>query len=169
MKHTVYLGLGTNLGEREQNLARALQALAPEVVLQNQSQVYETPPWGFADQPAFFNMVVCAQTSLSPEELLRHVKEIEQQLGRTATFRYGPRLIDVDILFYDQNVVYLENLQIPHPQIPNRAFVLVPLAEIAPGLEHPQLHQTPLELLAALDVSSIHPLGPLSSLLKGNP
>lgn len=161
MTETVYLALGTNLGDRVENLRAALQMLLPVVTLTAFSPVYETPPWGFTDQPAFLNMAVRAESELDPPTLLRELKRIEAELGRLPSFRYGPRLIDLDILFYGQQVIELENLSIPHPRLPERAFVLVPLAELAPGLRHPVLGRTIADLMKAVDCGEIHPFDAL--------
>lgn len=153
--HQVYLGLGTNLGDRLENLHHAVQALAPELKKMQTSSIYETEPWGFTDQPAFYNMVVSGETEISPDDLLTFLKTIEEDLGRLPSFRYGPRLIDVDILFFDDLIMKSERLEIPHPRIPERAFVLVPLVELNPNLIHPEKHQTCKELLDRLDTKSV--------------
>ena len=134
----VYLGLGSNLGDRAANLRRALALLAEVMRVDARSAIYETEPWGFHQQPDFLNLVCRGSTHLEPAELLAAVKSIETNLGRLPSrCRYGPRLIDIDILLYGQCVVSGEDLHIPHPRLPERPFVLVPLAEIAPNLRHP--------------------------------
>jgi len=151
----VYLGLGTNLGKRTDNLQAAAAALPPAVKVLRVSSIYETEPWGYIEQPAFLNQVIEAETLLAPLELLAHLKHIEADLGRQPTFRFGPRLIDLDILFYGDWVIDLPELRIPHPHLAERAFVLAPLAELAPTLRHPQTGKTILELAANISLSGI--------------
>jgi len=158
VSHSVFLALGTNLGDRPANLRAAIAALPPSVVVRQSSPVYETPPWGLTDQPAFLNMVVKAETRLEPAALLATLKRAEQELGRTPTVRWGPRLIDMDILFYDDLILNTPGLAIPHPHLHERAFVLVPLAELAPDLRHPVLGKTVAEMLAECDTFGIERL-----------
>ncbi len=156
MTHTIYLALGTNLGNRPENLETAISSMPPGVLVQKRSSIYETPPWGFEDQPAFLNMVLQAETEFSPWKLLKYIKKLEGSMGRQRTFRNGPRLIDIDILFYDSLETEQSGLVIPHPRITERAFVLVPLAEIAPDLLHPILQVTMQELLSRIQSQDIH-------------
>ncbi|MGD0707942.1 MAG: 2-amino-4-hydroxy-6-hydroxymethyldihydropteridine diphosphokinase [Anaerolineaceae bacterium] len=151
MAHRVYLGLGTNLGDRSENLRAAANALLPNVKVLRESPVYETAPWGYAQQPAFLNQVIEIETRLTPLKLLAYVKAVEVWLGRAPTFRYGPRLIDIDILLYDDLVLQTPELIIPHPHLTERAFVLVPLADLAPDLKLPNTEQTVRELLLICD------------------
>jgi 2-amino-4-hydroxy-6-hydroxymethyldihydropteridine diphosphokinase len=152
---TIYLGLGSNLGDRLAALQAAVAALPPKVRVLAESPVYETPPWGVADQPPYLNMVLEGKTSLSPQALLEHIKAIELTLGRVPSIRFGPRKIDIDILFYDDRIVDTPDLVIPHPRLQERAFVLVPLADLAPDLVHPLLGCLVRELLAEVDVKGI--------------
>jgi len=146
----VYLGLGANLGDRLSNLRAALVELAKHGEVVACSSVYETSPWGVADQPPFLNMCGVLHTILDPEELLVACKAIEQRLGRRPGRRWGPRLIDIDLLVYDAVRLTTPSLQLPHPRLAERAFVLAPLAEIAPDLRIPGLTRTAAQLLARL-------------------
>jgi 2-amino-4-hydroxy-6-hydroxymethyldihydropteridine diphosphokinase len=148
--YQVYLALGTNLGNQRQNLKQALQKLPPQVTVQATSRLYKTAPAYMVDQPAFLNLVVKGQTRLSPPDLLAHLKRIEDEMGRQQTVRYGPRLIDLDILFFDDWVLNTPDLQIPHPRLAERGFVLYPLADIAANLVHPIYQKTVGELIEAL-------------------
>lgn len=130
--------------------------MPPEVNVSAQSPIYETPPWGYLDQPSFLNQVIQGSTQLKPETLLKHLKQLEVQMGRAPTIRYGPRLIDIDILFYDDLILAGPELAIPHPHLHERAFVLVPLADVAPEFHHPVNGKTVRELLAQVDASQIH-------------
>lgn len=157
MAHRVYIAFGTNLGDRSTNLMAAQTLLAQAgIKLRGASKVYETAPWGVTDQPYFLNQVLAVDTNLSSQDLLKLFKEIEYRLGRRAGgVRYGPRPIDLDILLYDDLILDTPDLVIPHPRLAERAFVLVPLADLAPDLVHPVLHKTIRELLAGLDTGGV--------------
>ena len=154
-EHIVYLALGSNLGDRLANLKQAIAALTPQINVKAKSQVYETPPWGFEDQPKFLNQVVKAKTYLEPEQLLKHLKRLELALGRKESVPNGPRLIDMDILFYDDLVLNTPALVIPHPRLHERGFVLLPLMDIAPDLVHPVSKQSVREMAALSSVEGI--------------
>jgi 2-amino-4-hydroxy-6-hydroxymethyldihydropteridine diphosphokinase len=158
-EHTVYLALGSNLGDRLANLKQAIDSLTPQMEVRAKSSVYETPPWGYEDQPKFLNQVVKAKTYLDPEPLLKHLKRLEVALGRQVSFPNGPRLIDMDILFYDELILNTSLLVIPHPRLQERGFVLLPLMELNPDLVHPLSKKSIRELVAGCDVGGIKKFG----------
>ena len=160
MPEKIFLGLGSNLGDRLKNLESAIDAVRPHIAVTRRSSVYETPPWGYAAQNNFYNVAVEAETELSPSELIRELKTVEQRLGRTLSFKYGPREIDIDILLYGQTSVTEADLTIPHPRLAERAFILVPLAELAPDLKVPGFNRTVTELLQSLNTSGITQVNP---------
>lgn len=131
-----YLGLGSNMGDRKQFLHDALKLLMnhPQIKVSVVSSLYETKPWGYVEQDVFMNLVVEIETELSPLALLAYCLEIEQELGRVRKIKWGPRVIDVDVLLYDKLTLETEKLTIPHPFMTQRDFVMIPLAEIAPQL-----------------------------------
>lgn len=146
---TTYLLLGSNLGHRETYLQQAREQITSTVgILIRQSAIYETAAWGLQDQQSFLNQVLEVQTDLTPSELLWQINSIEAELGRVRETRWGARVIDIDILFYEDLVLQTQRLTIPHPELPNRRFTLVPLAEIAPAFLHPVLQKTITELLS---------------------
>lgn len=138
-----YIALGTNLGDKRQQLDNALTALRQAgVIVRLVSPFIETEPYGVTDQPAFLNGVCEVETDLSPQELLSLLLDIETQQGRVRTRHWGPRVIDLDLLLYDDQIIDEPNLKVPHPDMENRAFVLQPLAAIAPHVVHPRLEKT---------------------------
>jgi 2-amino-4-hydroxy-6-hydroxymethyldihydropteridine diphosphokinase len=156
--HQLFLALGTNLGDRWDNLRQAVRALAALMVVETISPVYETAPWGIAAQPEFLNICLSGCTALAPHPLLASIKDLEVRLGRRPGLRWGPRLIDIDILFYDDLILRSEGLTIPHPHLAERAFVLAPLADIAPQFRHPQTGLSVAQMAAAVDMTSVHKL-----------
>lgn len=156
--HTIYLALGSNLGDRRANLAAAIQRLRNAIEINSISSVYETEPVGYTEQPRFLNLALQGQTTLSPEALLAYVKSIEAALGRQHTFRNGPRPIDIDILFYDDIRHEQEHLTVPHPRLAERAFVLAPLAEIAPDVVDPVSGKSARLLLDAVSQDGVQKL-----------
>ncbi len=144
----VHLGLGTNLGDRAAMLRRAIDELARHLTITRVSSVYETAPWGLGGQPPFLNCCVRAETALTPRALLSLVKTIETRLGRTSTVRWGPREIDVDVLLYGEQRIAEEDLVVPHPRLLERAFALVPLAEVSPEARIPGVDLTARDALA---------------------
>jgi 2-amino-4-hydroxy-6-hydroxymethyldihydropteridine diphosphokinase len=154
-EHLVYLALGSNLDNRLANLKQAVAVLSPQMEVKAKSLVYETPPWGYEDQPRFLNQVIKVQTYLEPEPLLKHLKRLEVTLGRKESFQNGPRLIDIDILFYDDLILNTTSLVIPHPRLHERGFVLLPLMDIDPDLVHPANQKSVREMLALSNIEGI--------------
>lgn len=145
---TVYLGIGSNLGNREENCRNAVKLLIQNgIKVTRMSSQIETEPWGVTDQPKFINMAVTAETDKNPSALLHILKNLETEIGRRDEIRWGPRIIDLDILMYNDQVIKTAELEIPHPEMCERAFVLKPLAEIAPNVQHPVLRKSIQELL----------------------
>lgn len=149
--HNVFIAIGTNLGDKEENIRQSIKKMAQNNIhIIKKSTVYKTMPYGYKNQPVFLNCVVQAETMLSPEELLYVLLSIEKQMGRKRKIHWGPRIIDLDIIFYDNLIINSSNLKIPHPDMQNREFVLKPLCDIAPNFVHPVLHKTVKELLKEL-------------------
>ena len=151
----IFLALGSNIGNRQENINQAIRFLSKEITDIKQAPIYESKAVGYENQPDFLNTVISGYTDLSPEELLNFVKKVEKQTGRIKRFRWGPREIDIDILFYGNIVVEKDNLIIPHPRIQERDFVLKPLCDLEPEFLHPVLKKTVLELLNNLKEKSI--------------
>lgn len=154
-EHIVYVALGSNLGDRLVNLKQAIASLSPQIEVRAKSRVYETPPWGYTDQPAFLNQVIKGNTYVEPVPLIKHLKRLEIALGRVPSFQNGPRLIDLDILFYDELILNTPPLLLPHPRLQERGFVLMPLSDIAPNLVHPTLRKTVSQMLESCDTNGI--------------
>jgi 2-amino-4-hydroxy-6-hydroxymethyldihydropteridine diphosphokinase len=147
---TAYIGLGSNLGDRMATLRSAVQRLQTLGRITGVSSLYETEPVGYLEQPAFLNAVVALETALAPVDLLRALLGIERELGRTRSFPNAPRALDLDLLLVDDVTLETAELTLPHPRLHDRAFVLVPLADLAPEMVHPQSGQTVWEMLRAL-------------------
>jgi 2-amino-4-hydroxy-6-hydroxymethyldihydropteridine diphosphokinase len=159
-----YLGLGANLGDPEAQLQEALERLnkAEEVEVTRVSTFYRNPPLGPENQPWYVNAVARVRTRLGPEELLRLVQQIETAMGRERGERWGPRVIDLDLLLYNGEVIFTPNLVVPHPEMHLRIFVLAPLAEIAPRAWHPVLQKSAADLLTGLDAAHLPALQPVA-------
>ena len=156
---TAYLALGSNIGDREANLRDAVRRLETEDLrVTRKSSLYETAPREVLDQPWFLNAVIEAETGLFPMQLLGRIRKIESEMGRRRVTLKGPRNIDIDILFYGRSILNSAELQVPHPAIAQRGFVLEPLAEIAPDLRHPVTGKTAHEMLAALEPQGVRRL-----------
>ncbi len=148
MSNAIFLLLGANLGARQQNLQAAQQLISEDIGrIQRCSAIYETAAWGIEEQPAFFNQVVEVESNKPPLDLLNRLLAIEERIGRVRHKKWGERIIDIDILYYGQQVFRHQDLMIPHPEIANRRFTLAPLAELAPDFVHPALGLTNLQLL----------------------
>ncbi len=159
----VYLGLGSNLGDRADMLRQAREKLtASGIVVLRESSLYETEPQDVADQPWFLNQVVEAETGLFPMQLIARVLQIERLLGRKRGIDKGPRVIDIDVLLYHRFVIESRALMVPHPRMQDRRFVLAPMAELAPTLRHPVLKKSMRELLDRVKGQSIRMFNPAS-------
>jgi 2-amino-4-hydroxy-6-hydroxymethyldihydropteridine diphosphokinase len=158
----VMLAFASNLGDRCANLHLALKEISSQVSILKTSSIYETPPWGFIEQPVFLNQVISGKTTLSPHELLAFIKDIEQEMGRVKNFQNGPRLIDIDILLFGEQMINTADLTIPHPRMLERGFVLLPLAEIEPDLTIPGTDNTVSDYLQKVDLSGIFKISPES-------
>ena len=157
---TAYLGLGSNVGNREEHLRAAIERLRAVVQVLRLSPVYETDPVEFTEQRRFLNLVVEAETELFPMQLLTRTARVERELGRERTVEKGPRTIDIDILLYGKAVVRSGRLEIPHPRMAERRFVLAPLADLAPDLRDPVTRKTVRELLGQLRGQAVRKIGP---------
>ena len=164
MTRIVYLGLGSNVGDRRSHLQTAIERLtAPDLRVLRVSPIYETEPVDYTAQRWFLNLVVEAETELFPMQLLSRTGRIERELGRVRTVAKGPRTIDIDILLYGSAVVHSAKLEIPHPRMGERRFVLVPLADLAPDLRHPLTHKTVRQMLDGAPAEKVHRVAALLS------
>jgi 2-amino-4-hydroxy-6-hydroxymethyldihydropteridine diphosphokinase len=163
------LGLGTNLGDRAAHLRAALEGLGGLGSVERVSRVYESEPYGYVDQPRFLNMAVLLRTVLPPDALLGALKELEVRIGRVPTHRMGPRVIDIDILFYDDVQIEAEGLRIPHPGVMDRAFVIAPLLDLDIGLRHPVSGVLLADRVIVLNDSALVPLGAAADVLDLDP
>jgi dihydropteroate synthase/2-amino-4-hydroxy-6-hydroxymethyldihydropteridine diphosphokinase len=166
MVYPVILALGSNLGHRQQNLQQAVNALGKIIAIDGISPLYETEPWGLTEQPAFLNCCLKGQTILKPEALLAACKKIERRMGREPAPRWGPRLIDIDLISVGQLMMDNEPLSLPHPRLAERAFVLAPLADIAPDFSDQRSGRPIQELLANVDLGTVRRLAPEDRLLR---
>jgi 2-amino-4-hydroxy-6-hydroxymethyldihydropteridine diphosphokinase len=147
-----YISIGSNLGNRQKNCCRAIELIEKRgIVVKKKSSMYETEPWGVTDQPLFINMALEVETELEPYHLLKTLKDIEKEIGRGETFKWGPRIIDLDILLFDNLFLRDNSLKIPHPLLQERDFVLKPLCDIAPEKIHPLLKVKICDLLKELE------------------
>lgn len=145
-----YIGLGTNTGDRKKNILRALDLLQNHFEITNKSSIYETEPIGYMYNDWFFNSVIEIDTSLQPQELLEKLHIIENSFGRNRTIKYGPISLDLDLLFYGDKIIERFDLHVPHSKIPDRRFVLLPMAEIAPDFVHPITNSTMKDMLNSI-------------------
>lgn len=154
--HKVFIGLGSNLGDKRRNINTALEKLREKgISILKISSIIETEPYGYKEQDKFLNAVCLVETDFSPHQLLKVLLDIEREMGRVRTIKWGPRNIDLDIIFYDDLIIQEENLVIPHPDAHNRIFVMGPLLEIAPDFVHPVLKKTIKEIYIELTKSNI--------------
>lgn len=170
MSNSVYLSLGTNVGDRSTNLKRTAALIDSKIgTIIKRSAIYQTAAWGIEDQQDFLNQVVLVETNLLPEEMLYQTQQIEQEIGRKQTYKWGPRVIDIDILLIDDLIIDTDALQVPHPEIQNRRFILVPLAQLAAAVKHPTLNISIEELLTSCpDKLPVQPVQSRHIAIEGN-
>lgn len=155
MMYGVFLLLGTNLGDKKSNLDEAFSHLSELGTISNKSSIYITPPWGKTDQPEFYNQVLILNTSLTAEVLLAEIMNIEKVMGRVRHEKWGERLIDIDILYFEKQIINKDELIVPHPGIPERKFTLIPLVELAPEFINPVTNKSNKEMLDELHDQSV--------------